>query len=91
MQSMAQELAPEKIRVNAIAPGAIRTPINRSARDSEEERRRLRQLLRQQKSLSDQKWHTADDIRLKRQRSVKTSMQNGVHRIPSWRNFLRTC
>jgi hypothetical protein len=56
-----------------------------------EERRRLRQLLRQQKSLSDQKWHTADDIRLTRQRSVKTSMQNGVHRIPSWRNFLRTC
>ena len=25
---MAQELAPEKIRVNAIAPGAIQTPIN---------------------------------------------------------------
>ncbi|HEY3948760.1 glucose 1-dehydrogenase [Phenylobacterium sp.] len=31
MESMAQELAPEKIRVNAIAPGAIRTPINRAA------------------------------------------------------------
>lgn len=45
MQSMAQELAPEKIRVNAIAPGAIRTPINRSARDSEEERRRLLELI----------------------------------------------
>ncbi|WP_329204974.1 SDR family oxidoreductase [Streptomyces sp. NBC_00683] len=31
MQTMAQELAPEKIRVNAVAPGAIKTPINRSA------------------------------------------------------------
>ena len=28
MQSMAQELAAERIRVNALAPGAIRTPIN---------------------------------------------------------------
>jgi glucose 1-dehydrogenase len=31
MESMAQELAPKKIRVNAIAPGAIRTPINTAA------------------------------------------------------------
>jgi glucose 1-dehydrogenase len=31
MESMAQELAPHKIRVNGIAPGAIRTPINTSA------------------------------------------------------------
>lgn len=31
MQSMAQELAPHYIRVNAIGPGAIRTPINRPA------------------------------------------------------------
>ena len=31
MESMAQELAPQQIRVNAIAPGAIRTPINRGA------------------------------------------------------------
>jgi glucose 1-dehydrogenase len=31
MQSIAQELAPERIRVNAIAPGAIRTPINTAA------------------------------------------------------------
>lgn len=31
MKSMAQELAPKKIRVNSIGPGAIRTPINESA------------------------------------------------------------
>ncbi len=31
MQSIAQELAPARIRVNAIAPGAIRTPINTPA------------------------------------------------------------
>ena len=31
MQSMAQELAPDMIRVNSIAPGAIRTPINTEA------------------------------------------------------------
>jgi glucose 1-dehydrogenase len=31
MQSMAQELAPHRIRVNGIAPGAIRTPINTPA------------------------------------------------------------
>ncbi|WP_257236903.1 SDR family NAD(P)-dependent oxidoreductase [Nostoc sp. 'Peltigera malacea cyanobiont' DB3992] len=31
MQSIAQELAPHKIRVNSIAPGAIKTPINKSS------------------------------------------------------------
>ncbi len=31
MQTMAQELAPHRIRVNSIAPGAIRTPINTAA------------------------------------------------------------
>ncbi|RPF36796.1 SDR family oxidoreductase [Streptomyces sp. TLI_185] len=31
MQTLAQELAPKRIRVNAVAPGAIRTPINRDA------------------------------------------------------------
>lgn len=36
METLAQELAPKKIRVNAIAPGAIRTPINRSAWDTPE-------------------------------------------------------
>lgn len=36
MQTLAQELAPKNIRVNAVAPGAIRTPINRSAWDTAE-------------------------------------------------------
>jgi len=36
MKSMAQELAPKKIRVNSIGPGAIQTPINRSAWDTPE-------------------------------------------------------
>ena len=31
MKSMAQELAPHRIRVNSIGPGAIKTPINRVA------------------------------------------------------------
>jgi glucose 1-dehydrogenase len=31
MESLAQELAPHRIRVNSIAPGAIQTPINRPA------------------------------------------------------------
>ncbi|MFL9823724.1 SDR family oxidoreductase [Rhodoplanes sp. SY1] len=31
MKSLAQELAPHRIRVNAIGPGAIRTPINTAA------------------------------------------------------------
>lgn len=34
MKSIAQEVAPYRIRVNSIAPGAIRTPINRSAWES---------------------------------------------------------
>ena len=36
MRSIAQEVAPLAIRANAIAPGAIRTPINRSAWESSE-------------------------------------------------------
>jgi glucose 1-dehydrogenase len=36
MQSLAQELAPHRIRVNSIAPGAIQTPINRPAWETPE-------------------------------------------------------
>ena len=36
MKSLAQEVAPSRIRVNSIAPGAIRTPINRAAWEAEE-------------------------------------------------------
>jgi glucose 1-dehydrogenase len=36
MQSLAQEIAPYRIRVNSIAPGAIQTPINRDAWDTPE-------------------------------------------------------
>lgn len=36
MQSLAQELAPMKIRVNSIGPGAIQTPINRAAWETPE-------------------------------------------------------
>jgi glucose 1-dehydrogenase len=36
MESMAQELAPKRIRVNGIAPGAIKTSINTSAWDTPE-------------------------------------------------------
>src|SRR6516164_9478323 len=35
MESLAQEVAPHRIRVNSIAPGAIRTPINTSAWSTE--------------------------------------------------------
>jgi len=36
MQSLAQEYAPKKIRVNSICPGAIKTPINRQAWETPE-------------------------------------------------------
>lgn len=45
MESMAQELACEKIRVNAIAPGAIKTPINREAWDTEAATQQLLKLI----------------------------------------------
>ncbi|MFD6970894.1 SDR family oxidoreductase [Streptomyces sp. NPDC059949] len=45
MTTLAQELAPKKIRVNAIAPGAIKTPINRDAWDTAEAREDLLRLI----------------------------------------------
>src|SRR3984885_4414043 len=36
MKSISQEFAPHKIRINSIGPGAIKTPINRSAWDTPE-------------------------------------------------------
>ncbi len=41
MKSMAQELAPRRIRVNSICPGAIKTPINVSARSTPEAEKAL--------------------------------------------------
>ncbi|MFF9091222.1 SDR family oxidoreductase [Streptomyces sp. NPDC014991] len=45
MQTLAQELAPKRIRVNAVAPGAIKTPINRSAWDTPEAQEDLMRLI----------------------------------------------
>ena len=45
MKSMAQELAPQKIRVNSIAPGAIKTPINRAAWETREAEAKLLTLI----------------------------------------------
>ncbi len=45
MESLAQELAPQRIRVNAIAPGAIRTPINTEAWSTQEAYDRLMTLV----------------------------------------------
>ena len=45
MKSLAQEVAPRRIRVNSIAPGAIRTPINRQAWETEEALRSLLTLI----------------------------------------------
>lgn len=45
MESMAQELAQDKIRVNAIAPGAIKTDINKDAWEDEESLEKLLTLI----------------------------------------------
>lgn len=45
MKSIAQEVAPYRIRVNSVCPGAIRTPINKSAWETEEAMNGLLQLI----------------------------------------------
>lgn len=45
MKSMAQEMAPKKIRINSIGPGAIETPINQSAWITDAARERLLTLI----------------------------------------------
>jgi glucose 1-dehydrogenase len=45
MKSVAQEVAKHKIRVNSVAPGAIRTDINRSAWSTPEALRKLLELI----------------------------------------------
>lgn len=45
MKTMAQELAPKKIRVNAISPGAIKTPINKDAWSDPESAAKLLELI----------------------------------------------
>ncbi len=45
MQSLAQEVAERKIRINGIAPGAIRTPINESAWSDPEKLKGLLKLI----------------------------------------------
>jgi glucose 1-dehydrogenase len=45
MKSLAQEMAPHHIRVNSIAPGAIRTPINTAAWSTPEAYRSLMELV----------------------------------------------
>jgi len=45
MESLAQEMAPHRIRVNAIAPGAIRTPINTVAWNTPEAYKNLMTLV----------------------------------------------
>jgi glucose 1-dehydrogenase len=45
MESIAQEFAPKKIRINSICPGAIRTPINKAAWETPEAMEKLLTLI----------------------------------------------
>jgi len=44
-KSIAQEVAPDRIRVNSVAPGAVRTPINRDAWETDEAYEKLMRLV----------------------------------------------
>ena len=44
-KSIAQEVAPHRIRVNSVAPGAVRTPINRDAWETQESYDKLMKLV----------------------------------------------
>lgn len=45
MKSISQEFAPHKIRINSICPGAIKTPINKSAWDTPDAEQKLLELI----------------------------------------------
>lgn len=45
MKSLAQEVAPQRIRVNSIAPGAIKTPINEAVSGTPGELAKLLKLI----------------------------------------------
>lgn len=45
MKSLAQELAPVRIRVNSVAPGAVRTPINSDAWETQQALKQLHKLI----------------------------------------------
>lgn len=45
MKTLAQELAPYKIRVNSISPGAIKTPINKSVWSDPKQREKMMELI----------------------------------------------
>ena len=49
MKSLAQEFAPRKIRINSIAPGAIKTSINEDAWDTKEDVQKLLKLIPQKR------------------------------------------